>query len=620
MATTPELRGEGGTSDPGSLIAGVAHGGLRRREEAIAALLQQPMDTLLPFLLDRIEAHDFAERNAAIEVLERLGPAAWSQLEPLLDGLSSEGCMFVAPALATFQDARVLSALHRWALSEDPNLAAMSCEAIGKLGEPESVPVLQQVCATDPWTAGPAITALGKIATPAAVRTLEELVRDEDLAPFAIVALAQLPRAASWPLLAEAVREDPSMAGIVLAEGARLFEALDRAAIQHHAHPRNIWVQAAREVLEQTGDRSAAARLLGALQDVGAARKLVDLYLFGDDATAYVEALQAMDGAIEIVREHASRALGDEASRRAVRLLSAISDQPERDLIPFLTHAAASVRLEALIALRPVARKVIGLVAGLLSDPDVLVRKTALQVVELQLELPGVADEIVSDLDFESLPEDVLLLLAQQAPEPLPSAIARFLRSKSQGVRDELRVVLDLREQPERALDELEARARAGQLTEPDLIALLQVERPEAAQFLMRRCQERSPLAGVAAEMLAVHPCAKQEDVERLIAACRRPEVLAALAGFRAVQDRRAFVRTLLAVPVQSDAVAELAILRAGTRLDPQAFERRLRQALDHKDWRLQLAAAKALSGAGIDVGHRTALDARVRDVLIGNV
>lgn len=583
----------------------VAHGGLRAREEAISRLLAGSTEERLDVLLEQVAVGGFARRNAALEVLGRIGAEAWPELEDRLPHLSDQTRMFLAPILAEYPDDRVLERLHLWLESDDPNLVAAVCEALGRMGDRRSVPALATIVRSDPWMAAPAIDAVGHIGGPEALPLLEEALAEEEYRPFAVGALGELGDPAAWPALAAAVREEPTFAAVALDHLEPLLRQLDADAIAAEATPRSVWLPAAREGLERDGSFYASVRLLGALRDAGSVPRLLERYLNDGEEEAIPAELARIPGARGFLRERLTEQLSDEECRRAVRLIFELLPEATEVVLDYLAHPSAAVRLEVVVYLGRLGSFGVRALTEMLSDPDELVRRTAFQALKARWSSRDAVETIDAALDVESVPEDMLERLALEGPEVVVERISGHLRGL-EGRRgrseDRLHVRLEAREHPDQVMQEVLSRGD-GEAVELDAVPVIAaLDSDDAARWLAEvAVVGREGVRYVAAESLGNHPRAGVVEFERLLRESTDPAVLAVAAAWAAEHgtDAAALRPVLEGLPVQTVPETEREILRALRVLAPGRQQRRFERSLRAEPWFLQLEAVRGLSGSG---------------------
>lgn len=592
----------------------VAEGGLRAREEAAAELLAVPVEKLVGFLLSRIPAPVFRLRNTALELLARLGPAGLEALSAHVPNLDDEVRMFLAPVLGEMQDARALALLHEWLGAEDVNLVAMACEAVGRYRNPSSVPMLAALVERDPWMAGPAITAIGRIGDPSGREPLLAALGDEEHRLFAVGALGQLADVGTWPALAAALAKDPGLIPVALPDLDSLLAKLSAPELRGAIADPQPWAAAAIQSLTPEAWSPAAVRLLGALAEPGVAARLIDLYLDYDEHEVILEALRQLPDASHALRIRLDDALGDEATRRAVRLISELLPEAGATMLGLLAHPSGSVRLEIVVAMERRGFEP-EILAALLGDPDVLVRGMAMQVLRRHWDDHDTAARIADELDPDALAEDVLEALAVEGPPVLADAVAdaagrRIGAGVGQAAR-RLRRSLDARRDPDALLEEL----AAADTPVDEIIELLPlaagIEGRRAIELLLRLARHREPaLAYAAGEALCRHADVLATDLVPLLRPTPPAELLTVLAAWAASSpDGGALLPHLPRAAGAHMVEVEVELLRAWRRHAPTDAQARFTTALSSREWRVQLEGLRGLEAAGMVDARRRWLD-----------
>lgn len=114
------------------------------RAGAFTALVQLQQDRAVPLIVKHLSANEPLLRRAAIAAVTAVpGNAATKAFARELAGLSPEGKVFLLGALASRGDAEGLTdTVNKLAADENPTLRQAAIKALGKLGNPTSVPVL----------------------------------------------------------------------------------------------------------------------------------------------------------------------------------------------------------------------------------------------------------------------------------------------------------------------------------------------------------------------------------------------------------------------------------------------------------------------------------------------
>jgi len=125
------------------------------RRKAIKDLMAYPEAEYISFLESGIRDHTNANiRNAAMEVYAALGARAFRSLSGLLADDDPETRLFCVNVLCEIRDKRALPLLFRSMNDPDINVRAASAEAMGKIGDPESIALLQEALGDVRYGAG----------------------------------------------------------------------------------------------------------------------------------------------------------------------------------------------------------------------------------------------------------------------------------------------------------------------------------------------------------------------------------------------------------------------------------------------------------------------------------
>jgi len=120
-------------------------------------------------------------RNLAAEVLGLLGETAVPTLNRLLKSPDHDVRMFAADLLVNRAGKDSGEALIEAMADTDINVAAAAAEALGRLGNPQHVPVLARYLEAEAWMKAAAIRALGYIGGPQVRQLISPFLADDDL-------------------------------------------------------------------------------------------------------------------------------------------------------------------------------------------------------------------------------------------------------------------------------------------------------------------------------------------------------------------------------------------------------------------------------------------------------
>jgi HEAT repeat protein len=210
-----------------AIVEGLGAGAPPVREVAIAwaARCLEP-ELLARFVADEADA---VRRNAALAALERQGPYAVAHLEQVLDAPDADLVMFALQVLGRIGDAGTARRILPLVTHPSPNLAQAAIEALGRLRSVEAVPLLLEQLQADLWLQLAAIQALGEIGAVEAALPLAALVPDSPLAVPVLEALGKLRDARTAPVLAALLRDPahPELREPALLALGQVLEAAD---------------------------------------------------------------------------------------------------------------------------------------------------------------------------------------------------------------------------------------------------------------------------------------------------------------------------------------------------------------------------------------------------------
>jgi HEAT repeat protein len=215
------------TTEIHELIKKLPHLDWWQRRKIIKDLLTHPEDEYTGFLEDGIRNHEEANvRNAAMEVYAALGPRAFPSLSVLQKDDDPEVRLFSVNVFCEIGNALTLPSLFASIKDPDMNVRAASAEALGRIGEPQALGMLQEALRDDPWVAIAATNAIGEIGGEQALLILYDCLKHESSRAMAIDALEKAGNKESIQYLAlclavEDIREMALKAIVKIAERER---------------------------------------------------------------------------------------------------------------------------------------------------------------------------------------------------------------------------------------------------------------------------------------------------------------------------------------------------------------------------------------------------------------
>lgn len=281
---------------------------------------------LLSALVDAVgRADNVGRRNAALEVLDALGPAATAELLARWPGAPDAAKRFYVEALGHSADPRAVGVLAAAAKSADANVAAAALDALASIGGAESERALRDhLQSEDPFQRIAALDGLDRLGAVVPWDELAPLLSDRRLRRVALGALGRSGRAAAVPYLIEALADTSShtvsaaatslarLHGESASARAAMSDELPRVPERARSPLRALLIEGAIDA------RRAVGLLLLLARDVRALEGIVEVVATDALAPAAFDALHAWGAAasrplLDVAREST-------ASRRAIAL------------------------------------------------------------------------------------------------------------------------------------------------------------------------------------------------------------------------------------------------------------------------------------------------------------
>jgi HEAT repeat protein len=588
---------ESGEELPALLMRALGDPDWRVRKEAVQlAIARAEGLALIEELVAAIcQGENVGLRNAALDVLETLGPVAAPALIAALPGVPEHARKFVVEALGESGGADVVAELEKAALSDDVNVAGEAIEALAHIqGKAAERVIRSRLRAPDAFLRLASLDALNRRDAVLSWSELEPLIEDRLLRRVTLSALGRTgsPRALD-PLFA-ALEE--STVHVVAAAAVALVRLIGHGGgVAELAAPR----------LEGLSERARAwlRGLLSAGSDADSRRAATQLLLRARDAEALglvVAELSREAPTVEVVE--ALRAWGVASVEPLLALLPRLELPQERAIALELAADLALIEPEPAPSLLQRAR---GALQRALSDTDSLVVSAALRCFA-QWAAPEDASALLAhalstDSQLARTAARALEALAQRAPDAVDRALAGVNLDGPHGAvlspvvatlggsraLDLLQVLMsvDDRETRRAALLGL---GRVGGERAAGLVALALVDEDSevqvmAAQVLGPIRDEHGQAAGVSALINA----AVSEFAHVRAAAAR------ALGQTNSPRAKDALIELLR----DSDAGVATAAVEGLGQLNPDALASSLHDALAHADTEVVKAALRALSG-----------------------
>lgn len=424
----------------GPLETAMADEDWRVRRAAVKNLAGRRDETLVDAVITALrDGHrDFSLLSSALQLLTLTGVDSTMALVRLMDDPDADLRIQAALALGSQKRPEAVNALVHALDDADPNVRFHAIESIGKLASPLAINKLAEIAESrDFYLAFPALEALVRINDPVVAPRLAPLLSDPMLGAAAAEALGHIgDEDTVAPLIDSLSQPDTSIGAVVEAltriqnryqtstsagdeikeqvrrrlSGAavgRVIEALERASGEAVRPLVNVlgW-------LDDAAIPAALVRLLGADE---ARHEVVEAFVrFGSSAVPLlIEQLNADDPE---TRRAAIVALGRIGDRRAVEPLIELLDARDRDLwisvasalarlgdprafeplLPLLGDNSVSVRQAVVGALNSIGHPKMGArICEMLSHPEPLLRESAVKIAGY-FGYPECADAVIA--------------------------------------------------------------------------------------------------------------------------------------------------------------------------------------------------------------------------------
>lgn len=458
------------------LLSALGDADWRVREEAIRVVGEVAVEfELVKPLIDGLcQGANVGLRNAAREVLRRLGAAAARALVTSLSEVEPNDRKFIVEALACGGTDDAIDTLIASVRGSDPVIAVAAMDALAQLGGPRATAALRDKLRTgDTFERAAALDALEHLAATVQYDDLAPILEDRLLRRIALDALGRSGDVRAVPHLLTALNDrsthviQRALMGLFRLQGANV----DARRLLSSELPRNAQALGALKVAAEDEDRSvglAAATLLARARDREAVATAVQLV--AADVAAN-QLASAFDDWTEEALAVALRIAGEQAELRASAL----------DLACELGERV-NERPNAIEQLREVLR-------GAFTDPDIGVRVSVLRGLgrfgdatdaarllestgDIDADVAVAAGNALRDLAFRA-PAAVRQVLANATPSgPAGLAVAELLVDLgSKDAHERLREAL-LSDEPSTRVCAIAGLSRLGGPAASELVAL----------------------------------------------------------------------------------------------------------------------------------------------------
>ena len=605
------------------------------------AHLEEPGATASVLLRALADGENPGRRNAALEVLRRIGSAALPALIGASEDPDVDVRKQVVDALAGIDDPEAIARLEQLLTDPDANVRGAAADALGSCGSEGSARVLREVQSQDDegLVRLSALRALSRLGAEVPLNELKAALADSGLRPAAISLLAESDDPEAEERLVDSLHTARSAREAAMAALVRRMGRLESEAAAALEARIQSAVAEGPAVLEDALDRLGAAPLpkrLVFVQFLCLLKRrdvVAPLLCAGLDPALQTLVLEGLSGfGVEI--EEAIAEVWDglplAARELALRLLGSCDGETGGDvLLQALEGSSLELRVEAAKALgrRREARFVPALVAAVarsaeefedaddeaiesLSDALVQAARSdasaARQAVALLSELPSDSGEChritvartLGELGGSPESGTLSLLLSDPSARVRRAAVHAIGRLADGASADGLRM----------AVTDEDPAVRIGAAG-----ALVVARSPEALEALATLALDEEPLVRAAAvrAVAGVSPSHGEERILGILESALSDEGTVALASLEALSRIGGDAAADLAarwVDASDPDVASLAIACAG-RHGGDAVLDRIVGAIEHDAWSVRAAAVQVVS----ERGHARAVPALLR-------
>lgn len=365
---------ESGAEEAGELVLiALGDGDWRVRKEAVrvATVLAPKLSLLNDLVAAIVQGDNVGLRNAALDVLGKLGASASHALRRALTRSPAHGRKFVVEALGDTGDPAVVSDLASAAQDADPNVAAAAIDALARVGGPEAERALRgRLAANDPFQRMAALDGLDRLAAVVPWEELAPLLADRLVRRVALRVLGRTGSVEAVEPLVEAL-SDPSAHAVASAATSlgRLYGASDAAASEVAVRMGALGAQA----------RASLCELLPA-SDLEARQAAATLLLLARDADGLPGIVQlATEGSLPPEAAQALRRWGHEAVPALLRAHATIVGASRGTALELASDLAAAHLIGGEQIDPELAREVRATVRAAVSDPTAAVRAAAVR-------------------------------------------------------------------------------------------------------------------------------------------------------------------------------------------------------------------------------------------------
>ncbi len=400
-------------------------------------------------------SQDSCLRNAAVEVLERIGPASIDTIASILNDDDDDVVKFGVDILANISDERALDLLFRLIDHKNPNIRASVAVCLGRLQEPSACPyLLKAMTDSEQWVRFSAIEGLGYLGSPAALPELLKLIETDSatiLREAAIDAIGKI--AAGSDAASVLVNLEAPIRNRQVFNVMAVCELLEKASAESYGFrppmPARRTYMAFFSDAMRNGDPGEQKAALKGIGLIGSQEAVPEIFGFAraqkelDDETAslIVEALVGVSGhggLPEGIKDALERG-GPDASL-AIKAVAALKSAEATPFLARLLPSAAKDDLrEIVIALESIgSSESIEALRAALKSSDGHARKTAARALS-RLEGEYAAAELFAALEkeiYRDVIEEITDALSLIPSETVRSGFCRLLGAEKPILRE----------------------------------------------------------------------------------------------------------------------------------------------------------------------------------------
>lgn len=400
----------------------------RVRKSAIETVLASHTESLLKGVVELLYDDDnVGARNAAMDILLRLGSDALPFIKMELNTTHPDVKLFLASMLGEMQDHKMLPFLYKCLKDENENVIAVAIVSLGKIGDVDAIPYLFEFLqSSNPWYQYQAIEALGLIGHSSAISKIVPYLDNAFLRPAVVRALSQIDDEQSIITLCDCFNKEPSI---------ELANALFNLIFQNR--PPSLWnnlKEKYKKILKDNSSVDSINRLFAILNNESPENQFNILMLFAfmniaeviDFIKPFLQSPDSMYKAIEILKLYSPNEIfklkdfvgetnDDILLFEYITLFNASTDSTHANYIEnYLSHPNEQIKIEAYKIIHNILKKgsYYYLLDALNDENEKLSEFAAMQLIEMAKGDSALQKKLEEDVtNLVDLPSDNLKAL-----------------------------------------------------------------------------------------------------------------------------------------------------------------------------------------------------------------